>query len=530
MRLLISATVLATARAEIDFATLLPKVKPAVAHISVKDPQGNTIGIRDNGAVLQITAPISPGSSGSSVLNAEGKVVGVATAFLSGGQNLNLAVSVSKIMARLADARRRESAQPFGASAVGTAAGERLTLEPAEDLYLEKRYSEAAKMLREVLEKNPNSVPALYALALVWWEMGLRLEALNAAQQALNLEPGNLQIAERYALWMADYNDISPSMERMRLAYDAIARAIALGTTDRSIWNFYAIATRHTQSKQAAKQVDDLIQLQMTRGSLRRSLLPQDPRLWFGHVVAFAEPQSRLGYKTTLNGQGAVDISKERAVSVELVSPEDFRASRFANLFLNKEASVRVIAPTFENTRVYIPVTTLTIVRPLIDTKALSERPIQRVLLRAHTDSPPLKQLVSELAKKRKKLFLTGAEKSRTGDIALYFSVSERASDINSGDVSIGYAPDSIPEQTKSVQFLASLAMAERGADTPRRFVGAVASGGKGDRRRMASCMIRVPNPAQIQPDVRSNALERMASWIEAAVAVFNETYVGVPP
>ncbi|HAF61393.1 MAG TPA: hypothetical protein DCK95_03595 [Anaerolineaceae bacterium] len=56
--------------------------------------QGIVSSIRDVGAdkLLQITAPISPGSSGGPVLNSKGEVIGVSVATFRGGQNLNFAI------------------------------------------------------------------------------------------------------------------------------------------------------------------------------------------------------------------------------------------------------------------------------------------------------------------------------------------------------------------------------------------------------------------------------------------------------
>lgn len=56
--------------------------------------QGIVSGIRQVGSdkLLQITAPISPGSSGGPVLDGKGQVVGVSVATFKGGQNLNFAI------------------------------------------------------------------------------------------------------------------------------------------------------------------------------------------------------------------------------------------------------------------------------------------------------------------------------------------------------------------------------------------------------------------------------------------------------
>jgi hypothetical protein len=58
---------------------------------------GLIAAIRDSGQYIQITAPISHGSSGSPVLNEKGQVIGVATSILVSGQNLNFAISSAAI-------------------------------------------------------------------------------------------------------------------------------------------------------------------------------------------------------------------------------------------------------------------------------------------------------------------------------------------------------------------------------------------------------------------------------------------------
>lgn len=66
--------------------------------------EGIVSGVRrtSEGDLLQITAPVSPGSSGSPVLNSSGQVVGMVVSTISEGQQLNFAISapdIRKVMA-----------------------------------------------------------------------------------------------------------------------------------------------------------------------------------------------------------------------------------------------------------------------------------------------------------------------------------------------------------------------------------------------------------------------------------------------
>jgi hypothetical protein len=72
---------------------------------------GIVSAFREDRAYIQITAPISPGSSGSPVLDESGQVIGMATLVYREGQNLNFAISSERIKSFLLNEVNKPQAQ-----------------------------------------------------------------------------------------------------------------------------------------------------------------------------------------------------------------------------------------------------------------------------------------------------------------------------------------------------------------------------------------------------------------------------------
>jgi len=84
---------------KVEGETVIVIGSPTSLTRSVSD--GIISAFRENRSLIQITAPISQGSSGSPVMDEKGEVIGVATLENTQGQNWNFAIAVEKVSAAL---------------------------------------------------------------------------------------------------------------------------------------------------------------------------------------------------------------------------------------------------------------------------------------------------------------------------------------------------------------------------------------------------------------------------------------------
>jgi hypothetical protein len=84
---------------------------------------------KEGGKFLQITAPISPGSSGGPLFNMTGEVVGITTSHLVGGESLNFAIPINDVKPMLLARPSKARSLPYEARPVmaGPATGDSLS-------------------------------------------------------------------------------------------------------------------------------------------------------------------------------------------------------------------------------------------------------------------------------------------------------------------------------------------------------------------------------------------------------------------
>jgi Flp pilus assembly protein TadD len=149
------------------------------------------------GKILQITAPVSPGSSGSPVLNNKGEVIGIATLIVTKGQNLNFAIPSDKIIAL------KESPQTSLTNAIPS------DLNDAQQFYQkglkelwQENWSSALTFFQKAKEKNPQDANVWFHVGYCYSSLGQYQDAIEAYKQATIINP---DFAEAYYNLGIDY-------------------------------------------------------------------------------------------------------------------------------------------------------------------------------------------------------------------------------------------------------------------------------------------------------------------------------------
>lgn len=172
------------------------------------------------GKIIQITAPISPGSSGSPVVNMSGQVIGVATLQAAEGQSLNFAVPSERIFQLKVSALQTFSSLSAVTQKNKRAAAERLYSQGVVQLSRDD-FPRALNYFEKAVEIDPTYTEAWYQAGFCYGILGRHGEALKASRQAARLRPD----------WAETFVNIGASsfaLGQYKEAADAYRQAIKL--------------------------------------------------------------------------------------------------------------------------------------------------------------------------------------------------------------------------------------------------------------------------------------------------------------
>ena len=143
------------------------------------------------GKIIQITAPISHGNSGSPVFNMKGQVIGVVTVKVTNGQNINLAIGAARVAQLSPGQLRRIASLP--AKEKSSDAAESLYRTGLDSLWL-GNYDNAINFFETAANRNPKRADAWVQVGYCKVKQGKSVEAIRAYQHALELRPNSEEI------------------------------------------------------------------------------------------------------------------------------------------------------------------------------------------------------------------------------------------------------------------------------------------------------------------------------------------------
>lgn len=146
------------------------------------------------GKIIQTTAAISHGNSGSPIFNLRGQVVGVITVKVTNGQNISLAIGSDRVRELKPGALRSLAVIPAKDKILDV--GEALYRTGLDSLWL-GNYDHAVSYFENAVNRNPNRVDAWIQVGYCKVKQGKNEEAIQAYQQALQLKPSSEDVLNK---------------------------------------------------------------------------------------------------------------------------------------------------------------------------------------------------------------------------------------------------------------------------------------------------------------------------------------------
>ena len=180
--------------------------------------------VPDYSKLIQITAPISPGSSGSPVLNMQGEVIGIATFQMVEGQNLNFAIPSEMIVKlNLIEKKNTITTEELFEQKEKDKKDSDYVWEAFEKAiyYLfEKEYEKALPYLEIVIQIEPAF--AYVGMGICYQELKSYTKAIQAYKQAINIIPNNSNCVDIYIKLSVIYDKLGNFAEAIEACKQAI--------------------------------------------------------------------------------------------------------------------------------------------------------------------------------------------------------------------------------------------------------------------------------------------------------------------
>lgn len=217
------------------------------------------------GKIIQITAPISHGNSGSPLFNMKGQIIGVVTIKVTNGQNINLALGASRINALKPTKLTKfdELASKPKSGQAPEVLAEWWYRNGLNSLWL-GNYDSALGYFENAVDKNPSRAEAWIQVGFCKVKQGKNEEAIRAFQQALRLRPNSYEAYNKLgdAFYYASryYEAIESYARAARIRPDSAEAYYNLGMTYLEIGNrTAAIAQSRTLQPLDAKLYEKLM-------------------------------------------------------------------------------------------------------------------------------------------------------------------------------------------------------------------------------------------------------------------------------